>query len=61
MASSAVLFGLSHGAQQLGGMAIAALLGLVFSLFKKNSRSLHAIALGHALYDLCILLLTFNL
>ena len=61
MACSAILFGLSHGAQQLGGMVVATLLGFVFSLFKRNSKSLHAIALGHAFYDLCILLLTFNL
>lgn len=61
MGANSILFGVSHGAQGLGGMVVAALLGLVFSLFRKNGRSLHAIALGHALYDFFIMLLAFNL
>lgn len=61
MGASSLLFGVSHGAQGAGGMVIAALLGLVFSLFRKKGRSLHAIALGHALYDFFIMLLAFNL
>ncbi|MCE5256836.1 MAG: CPBP family intramembrane metalloprotease [Spirochaetaceae bacterium] len=61
MGAGALLFGLSHGAQGLGGMFVAALLGLAFSLFRKNGKSLHALALGHALYDFITMLAAFNL
>lgn len=49
--AGAVLFGASHSAQGLPGMLEAALLGLIFSLFRLRGKNLHTLALGHALYD----------
>lgn len=54
--ASALLFGLSHASQGLLGIAGATLLALLFSFFAKKGKSLHALALGHALYDFVILL-----
>lgn len=52
---SALLFGLSHSAQGLFGMAVSTILALLFSFFRFRGKSLHALALGHALYDFVIL------
>jgi hypothetical protein len=51
-----VFFGLSHGSQGLIGMIQATLLALVFFFFKSRGKSLHALALGHGLYDFILLL-----
>ena len=51
-----VFFGLSHGSQGLIGMIQAALLAFVFFFFKSKGKSLHALALGHGLYDFILLL-----
>jgi len=54
--ASALLFGVSHGSQGVFGMISAAILALLFSFFMMRGKSLHALALGHALYDFVILL-----
>jgi len=54
--ASALLFGASHGSQGVFGMISAAILALLFSFFMMRGKSLHALALGHALYDFAILL-----
>lgn len=53
---SALVFGVSHGSQGFVGMTAAALLALLFSFFRARGKGLHALALGHALYDFVILL-----
>jgi len=54
--ASAVLFGISHGSQGLFGMIGTGLLALVFSFFRMKGKGIHALALGHALYDFVVLL-----
>ncbi|HWR12443.1 MAG TPA: CPBP family intramembrane glutamic endopeptidase [Rectinemataceae bacterium] len=54
--ASALIFGVSHGSQGIFGMIGAAMLALIFSFFRTKGKGLHALALGHALYDLVILL-----
>jgi membrane protease YdiL (CAAX protease family) len=54
---SAFLFGISHGSQGLMGMAMAFILALVFSFFRNRGASIHAISIGHALYNLGIIFL----
>lgn len=53
---SALIFGGSHGSQGIFGMIAAALLALLFSSFRTKGKGLHALALGHAIYDFAILL-----
>ncbi|PKL05865.1 MAG: hypothetical protein CVV53_07265, partial [Spirochaetae bacterium HGW-Spirochaetae-9] len=53
---SALLFGVSHGSQGFLGMTAAAMLALLFSFFRARGKGLHALAIGHALYDFVILL-----
>lgn len=53
---SAFLFGASHGSQGLFGMIGAGLLAILFSFFRMKEKGLHALAIGHALYDFVILL-----
>ncbi len=53
--SSILFFGLSHGSQGTIGMIQAAILGSVFFAFRSKGYSLHALALGHALYDFILL------
>lgn len=53
---SAVVFGVSHGSQGFLGMTAAAMLALLFSFFRARGKSLHALSIGHALYDFVILL-----
>jgi len=53
---SAIVFGVSHGSQGFLGMTAAAMLALLFSFFRARGKGLHALALGHALYDFVILL-----
>jgi hypothetical protein len=52
---SALIFGLSHGSQGFFGMIVSTLLALLFSYFRLRGKNLHALALGHALYDFAIL------
>ena len=54
--ASAALFGLSHGSQGLFGMIGTGFLALIFSFFKMRGKGIHALALGHALYDFVVLL-----
>lgn len=54
---SAVIFGLSHQAQGVPGMLIAGFSALLFSFALLKGKSLHALAIGHALYDAGMLLL----
>ena len=53
---SAVLFGVSHGSQGIFGIIGASILAILFSFFRAKGKGLHALALGHALYDFLILL-----
>lgn len=55
MVSAILFFGLSHGSQGAIGMVQAALLALVFFFFRSRGKSLHALALGHAIYDFILL------
>jgi membrane protease YdiL (CAAX protease family) len=54
--ASALIFGASHGSQGFFGMVGTAMVALLFSFFVMKGKSLHALALGHALYDFVILL-----
>lgn len=54
--ASALLFGFSHGSQGCFGMIGAAILALLFSFFRMKGKGLHALAIGHALYDFVILM-----
>ena len=53
---SALVFGVSHGSQGFLGMTAAAMLALLFSFFRMRGKGLHALALGHGIYDFVILL-----
>ena len=54
--ASATLFGVSHGSQGLFGMIGTGFLALIFSFFRMRGKGIHALALGHALYDFIVLL-----
>jgi len=54
--ASAALFGVSHGSQGLFGMIGTGFLALIFSFFRMRGKGIHALALGHALYDFIVLL-----
>jgi membrane protease YdiL (CAAX protease family) len=54
--ASSALFGISHSSQGLIGMIGTGFLGLVFSYFRTQRKGIHALALGHAVYDFIILL-----
>jgi membrane protease YdiL (CAAX protease family) len=53
---SAVLFSASHGSQGVFGIIGTGLLAILFSFFRARGKGLHALALGHALYDFVVLL-----
>ncbi len=55
LAVSSLLFGGAHGLQGLAGLFGASLLGAWFAYRWEKGRNFHEIALGHALYDLCVL------
>lgn len=52
---SALLFGASHASQGALGIVAASLLALAFSFHAAKGRGIHALALGHALYDFALL------
>jgi membrane protease YdiL (CAAX protease family) len=52
---SALLFGVSHASQGAFGIVAASLLALAFSFHAARGRGIHALALGHALYDFALL------
>jgi len=54
--ASSLVFGSAHGIQGMRGLAIATILGLWFSWRWLADRSLHQIALGHAIYDAAVML-----
>jgi membrane protease YdiL (CAAX protease family) len=56
-AASSLLFGGAHGAQGLLGIVLGAALGAWFAWLWSRRRSLHEIALGHALYDAAVMFL----
>lgn len=53
---SALLFGISHASQGALGIVVAGILALAFSLHAAKGRGIHALALGHALYDFALLI-----
>lgn len=55
VAGLSLLFGVSHGAQGIFGMAAAAGLSLLLAAFRVSGRSAHALCLGHAIYDFAVL------
>lgn len=57
--ASTAAFSLSHGAQGWIGLLGAALIGAAFGLYWQRRRDFHALALGHAAYDLLVLALAF--
>jgi membrane protease YdiL (CAAX protease family) len=52
---SSAVFGLSHGAQGIFGIIVSFVLGCVFSWFRLRGKTIHALAIGHALYDFAVL------
>ncbi|MDP3176413.1 MAG: type II CAAX endopeptidase family protein, partial [Spirochaetaceae bacterium] len=54
--ASSLVFGSAHGIQGIRGLVIATILGLWFSWRWLVDRSLHQIALGHAIYDAVVML-----
>ena len=52
---SALLFGGSHTSQGALGIVAASVLALAFSFHAAKGRGIHALALGHALYDFALL------
>jgi len=52
---SIIVFGLSHYAQGAFGIAFAGLLAALYTALRFRGYGLHALALGHALYDAIIL------
>lgn len=52
---SALLFGVSHASQGVLGIVVAGILALAFSFHAAKGRGIHALALGHALYDFALL------
>ncbi len=56
IAASAV-FGISHGSQGFFGMAMAFALGLILWSLRRRGKGLHALAIGHGIYNLCVMLL----
>jgi membrane protease YdiL (CAAX protease family) len=55
--AAAALFGISHGSQGFFGMAMALALGLILWSLRRRGKGLHALALGHGIYNFCILAL----
>ncbi|MCX8013378.1 MAG: CPBP family intramembrane metalloprotease [Rectinema sp.] len=53
---SVLIFALSHHAQGLYGILFAAAIAVLYSFLRLKGYRLHALALGHALYDAAILL-----
>jgi hypothetical protein len=53
--ASALLFGISHASQGALGIVAAGILALVFSFHAAKGRGIHALALGHAIYDFALL------
>jgi membrane protease YdiL (CAAX protease family) len=56
-AFSTILFALGHLYQGLAGVTFAMLHGLLFAYAFQKRRSIHMLALSHALYNLTVLLL----
>ena len=56
IAASAV-FGISHASQGFFGMAMAFALGLILWSLRRRGKGLHALAIGHGIYNLCVMLL----
>jgi membrane protease YdiL (CAAX protease family) len=56
-----LVFGALHGAQGVAGIATAAAIGGLFAAFRIKGRSLHSLALGHALYNFIALAASFAL
>jgi membrane protease YdiL (CAAX protease family) len=52
---SILIFGLSHGSQGVFGIAFAGLLAAFYTGLKFRGYSLHSLALGHAFYDVIVL------
>ncbi|TXT50898.1 MAG: caax amino protease family [Spirochaetes bacterium] len=55
--AAAALFGISHGSQGFFGMAMALALGLILWSLRRKGKGIHALALGHGIYNFCILVL----
>ncbi len=55
VACSTVLFSLGHWYEGPFGLAVAALLGIYFSVLFLRTRNLHLLALAHALYNFAVL------
>jgi membrane protease YdiL (CAAX protease family) len=53
--ASSLLFGASHGAQGIVGIAATTLIGLWFAWRWRDGRNAHEIAIGHGLYDAAVL------
>ena len=51
---SALLFGISHASQGSFGMIASGIIGLLLSFLRTKGMSLHALALGHGLYNFAI-------
>lgn len=56
--ASTLVFGSAHGLQGLPGMLMACLLGAWLSWLWLRHRDIHEIALGHALYDAVVMILS---
>jgi len=55
---SSLIFGSAHGLQGVLGLCLATLLGLWFGWRWLQSRDIHEIALGHAIYDAAVIAVT---
>lgn len=55
---SSLLFAVGHLYQGIAGFVVTALLGAVLGLFYHRSQSLHAVAIGHGLYNAAVLVLS---
>ena len=56
--AAAFLFASGHIYQGISGFAVTFIIGIVLSFFFLKKRNIHRIAIGHALYNFLILLLT---
>lgn len=52
---SVVLFGLAHASQGISSVIFATFIAMLFQTLRKKDFDLHALALGHALYDFALL------
>jgi hypothetical protein len=51
---TALLFGISHASQGLFGMIASGMIGVLLSFLRTKGMSLHALALGHGIYNFAI-------